>query len=271
MASLVPGVHYTTDEYRRDVELTDAGFERVEGALGAAACTRPARSDCWRGQLRAARAGAAAARRGLHRARRPHRDRGRVHRRVMPDRHWPDGLQAALEAKEGLRRRPDGQVLASMTLQRFLRGYGQLCGMTGTARTPPTSSRVLRPRCRGDPHAPSRARLDRPDLVFTHREAKEEAVAGEVQRTHATGRPVLVGTLTVEESERLGTMLRARGVPCHVLNAKEDEDEARIVASAGAPGAVTIATNMAGRGTDIRLGDDTPGSAERVAALAACM
>jgi len=110
-------------------------------------------------------------------------------------------------------------------------------------------------------------RLDRPDLVFTHREAKEHAVADEVVRAHATGRPVLVGTLTVEESERIGALLCARGVACEVLNAKEDEHEARIVAAAGAAGAVTIATNMAGRGTDIRLGDDAPGSAARVAAL----
>jgi preprotein translocase subunit SecA len=269
MASLVPGVHYTTDEYRRDVELTDAGLERVESALGG-------------GSLHATGGGGllAEVNCALHAQVLLQRDVDYIVRdgciaivdeftgRVMPDRHWPDGLQAALEAKEGLERRPDGQVLASMTLQRFVRGYDRLCGMTGTARDAAEELRVFYgldvvviPT-----HRPAR-RIDRADLVFTHREAKEDAVAGEVERTHATGRPVLVGTLTVEESERLGTMLRARGVPCHVLNAKEDEHEAQIVASAGAPGAVTIATNMAGRGTDIRLGDGTPGSAERVAAL----
>ena len=269
MASLMPGLHYTTDEYRRDVELTDAGLERVERALGGGSLYAPGRG-----------AVLAEVNCALHAQVLLQRDVDYIVRdgriaivdeftgRVMPDRHWPDGLQGALEAKEGLARRPDGQVLASVTLQRFLRGYGRLCGMTGTARDAAGELRtfygldvVVIPT-----HRPLR-RLDHPDVVFTHREAKEEAVADEVARTHATGRPVLVGTLTVEESERLGAMLRARGVPCQVLNAKEDEHEARIVAAAGAAGAVTIATNMAGRGTDIRLGDGTPGSAERVAAL----
>jgi len=269
MATLVPGVHYTTDEYRRDVELTDAGFERVEGALGAGSLHAPGR-DALLAEVNCA----------LHAQVLLQRDVDYIVHdgqiaivdeftgRVMPDRHWPDGLQAALEAKEGLPRRPDGQVLASMTLQRFLRGYGRLCGMTGTARDAAGELRasygldvVVIPT-----HRPVR-RVDRPDLVFTHREAKECAVADDVARAHAAGRPVLVGTLTVEESERLGAVLRARGVACEVLNAKEDENEARIVAAAGAAGAVTIATNMAGRGTDIRLGDGTPGSTERVAEL----
>jgi len=269
MASLVPGVHYTTDEYRRDVELTDAGLERVEGALGGGSLHVAGREGLL-AEVNCA----------LHAQILLQRDVDYIVRdgriaivdeftgRVMPDRHWPDGLQAALEAKEALPQQPDGQVLASMTLQRFLCGYGRLCGMTGTARSAADELRtffgldvVVVPT-----HRPVR-RLDHPDVVFAARDAKEQAVAGEVIRTHAAGRPVLVGTMTVEESERLGSMLAARGVVCEVLNAKEDEHEARIVAAAGAPGAVTIATNMAGRGTDIRLGDGTPGSAERVAAL----
>jgi len=269
IASLVEGVHYTTDEYRRDVELTDAGLARVEGAL---AC----------GSLHAGGRGALLAdvNCALHAQVLLQRDVDYIVRdgriaivdeftgRVMADRHWPDGLQAALEAKEGLDRRPDGQILASMTLQRFLRGYSQLCGMTGTAQEAASELRtfygldvVVVPT-----HRPLR-RIDRPDLVFTHRSAKEQALVEEVDRAHATGRPVLVGTLTVEESERIGAALRARGVPCEVLNAKEDEREAQIVGAAGAPGAVTIATNMAGRGTDIRLGNGTPGSAAHVEAL----
>jgi len=269
LASLVAGVHYTTDEYRRDVELTDAGFEKVEGALGSGSLHAPGR-EALLAEVNCALHAQVLLRRDVDYIVRD----GRIAivdeftGRVMPDRHWPDGLQAALEAKEGLQRRPDGQVLTSMTLQRFLRGYGQLCGMTGTARDAADELRafygldvVVIPT-----HRPVR-RLDRPDLVFTHREAKEHAVADDVVRAHAVGRPVLVGTLTVEESERLGALLRARGVACQVLNAKEDEHEARIVAAAGAAGAVTIATNMAGRGTDIRLGDDAPGSAARVAAL----
>jgi len=269
VASLVPGVHYGTDEYGRDVELTDAGLDHVERALGVGSL----HADGREGLLAEVNC-------ALHAQVLLQRDVDYIVRdgriaivdeftgRVMPDRHWPDGLQAALEAKEGLERRPDGQVLASMTLQRFLRGYDRLCGMTGTARDAADELRafyglgvVVIPT-----HRPNR-RVDRPDVVFTHREAKEHAVAGDVARAHATGRPVLVGTLTVEESERLAAVLRARGVACHVLNAKEDEHEARVVAAAGAPGAVTIATNMAGRGTDIRLGDGTAASAERVTAL----
>ena len=269
VASLAGGVHYSTDEYRRDVELTDAGLERVERALGCGSLHAAGREGLL-AEVNCA----------LHAQVLLQRDVDYIVRdgriaivdeftgRVMPDRHWPDGLQAALEAKEGLERRPDGQVLTSMTLQRFLRGYPRLCGMTGTARDAAEELRtfyelgvVVIPT-----HRPLR-RVDLPDAVFTHRDAKEQAVADEVARTHATGRPVLVGTLTVEESERLAAILRAHGVACAVLNAKEDEHEARLVAEAGTPGAVTIATNMAGRGTDIRLGRGTPESADQVTAL----
>ena len=269
VASLVPGVHYATDEYGRDVELTDAGLEHVERALGVGSLYADGREGLL-AEVNCALHAQVLLRRDVDYIVRD----GRIAivdeftGRVMPDRHWPDGLQTALEAKEGLQQRPDGQVLSSMTLQRFLRGYERLCGMTGTARDAADELRafyrlgvVVIP-----PHRPNR-RVDRPDVVFTHREAKERAVVDDVARAHAIGRPVLVGTLTVEESERLAAALRARGVACAVLNAKEDEHEARVVEAAGAPGAVTIATNMAGRGTDIRLGDGTAVGAERVAAL----
>ena len=155
--------------------------------------------------------------------------------RVVADRHWPDGLQAALEAKEGLERRPDGRILGSMTLQRFLRGYPRLCGMTGTATSCAAELRaVVRARRRRHSTARPMVRIDRDDLVFTDREAKERAIVDEIARAHATGRPVLVGTSTVTESERLAARLRAVGVRCEVLNAKNDAEEAAIVARAGA-------------------------------------
>jgi preprotein translocase subunit SecA len=141
----------------------------------------------------------------------------------VADRHWPDGLQAALEAKEGVARQPDGRILGSITLQHFVQCYPRLCGMTGTAQTAATELRelygfdvVVVPTHR------SMIRVDHPDIVYTHRDAKERAVVEEIQRAHASGRPVLVGTLTVEESERLAARLRNAGVACGILNAKRN-------------------------------------------------
>jgi preprotein translocase subunit SecA len=269
VATLAPGVHFDTDEYGRDVELTEAGIERVERALGCGSLHDVANLAVLT-ELNCALHARALLRRDVDYLVRD----GRIGiideltGRVVPDRHWPDGLQAALEAKEGLDRQADGRILGSMTLQHFLRGYPRLSGMTGTARTAAAELKefygldvVVIPTHR------SMIRIDHPDVLFTHHDAKERAVIDEIVRLHASGRPVLVGTLSVEESERLAERLGRAGVACQVLNARNDAAEALVVARAGSCGAVTISTNMAGRGTDIRLGGPDEAERDRVVRL----
>jgi len=268
-ASLESGVHFSIDEYGRNVELTEKGYEHVERALGCGSLVADENYGLLT-ELHCALHARVLLRRDVDYLVRD----GRIDivdeftGRVVEDRHWPDGLQAALEAKEGLARRGDGRILGSITLQHFLRGYPRRCGMTGTARDAAEELDEFYglPVVVVPTHRPM-IRLDAEDVVFTHREAKEAAVVEEVRRVHATGRPVLVGTLTIVESERLAARLRAQGVECQVLNARNDEMEARIVAGAGARGAVTISTNMAGRGTDIRLGGEDESERAAVAAL----
>ncbi len=188
--------------------------------------------------------------------------------RVITDRQWPYGLQAAIEVKEGLKTAEDAHILGSVTLQHLLGHYPHLSGMTATAATSADEfERFYKLDVVVVPPNRPYVRQDFPDRIFTHRRAKQMALGMEIKAVHRTGRPILVGTLTVAESEGLAAALEAAGISCNVLNAKHDADEARIVAEAGALGAVTIATNMAGRGTDIVLGGQDGRTAKEVKAL----
>ncbi|WP_297445735.1 preprotein translocase subunit SecA [Desulfurobacterium sp.] len=175
--------------------------------------------------------------------------------RIMPGRRWSDGLHQAVEAKEKVKIEAENQTLATITIQNYFRLYKKLAGMTGTAETEaaelkeiygldvvviPTNKPVIR--------------IDHPDVIYKTMKAKYDAVVKEIEKNYKRGRPVLVGTNSIEASEYLSMLLKKKGIPHNVLNAKYHEREAEIVAQAGRLGAVTIATNMAGRGTDILLG-----------------
>jgi len=175
--------------------------------------------------------------------------------RTMPGRRWSDGLHQAVEAKEGIKVQQEQKTIATITVQNYFRQYEKLAGMTGTAVTEAEEFHkiygldvVVIPT-----HRPM-VRADNPDVIYKTEKSKFEAVIDEIVEMNKEGRPVLVGTVSVEKSERLAKMLERRGLKHNVLNAKQHEREAAIVAEAGQPNAVTIATNMAGRGTDIVLG-----------------
>jgi preprotein translocase subunit SecA len=175
--------------------------------------------------------------------------------RQQPGRRWADGLHQAVEAKEGVKVQQETQTLATITYQNYFRLYTKLAGMTGTAVTEAEEfDKIYKLQVVVIPTHKPMIRDDRPDLIYKTEDAMFNAVADEIQETASMGRPVLVGTVSVEKSERLARLLEKRGVRHEVLNAKQHEREALIVANAGQPGAVTIATNMAGRGTDIVLG-----------------
>jgi preprotein translocase subunit SecA len=269
VAQLLLGTDFVIDENARNVALSDSGFRHVERLLGCQPLHLPAQQT-----LLSVIHVALHARALLHRDRDYIVRRGRVELvdeftgRVADNRRWPHGIQPAIEAKEGLEVQPEGKVLGSIPIQHFVRLWPKIAGMTATAEPSAVElhefyglKTVVFP-----PNRPC-IRVDEPDVVFTHRAPKLRALADEIVRTQVAGRPVLVGTASVAESEELAAMLRGRRVKCRVLNARHDAREALIVSRAGMPGAVTISTNMAGRGTDIALGGGDPEAHARVVAL----
>ena len=175
--------------------------------------------------------------------------------RLMPGRRWSDGLHQAVEAKEGVKIANENQTLASVTFQNYFRMYDKLGGMTGTADTEASEfAKIYNLDVNVIPTNRPMIRRDYPDVVYRTEKEKFDAIVEEIKEHHEKGQPVLVGTISIEKSERISTMLKHRGIRHHVLNAKFHEKEAEIISLAGQKSAVTIATNMAGRGTDIVLG-----------------
>ncbi len=178
--------------------------------------------------------------------------------RVLEGRRYSEGLHQAIEAKEGVRIKEENQTLATITIQNYFRMYDKLCGMTGTARTQRAEfNEVYKIDVIEIPTNRPMVRLDEQDLVYKTEDAKWRAVTEDIAERNEKGQPVLVGTVSIEKSEKLSGYLNRRGIPHHVLNAKQHEREAFIIAQAGRVGAVTVATNMAGRGVDIKLGGNS--------------
>ncbi len=247
---------YTVDEKARTVSITEEGVEKVEKMLGVDNLYDESNYEMTH---------------YLNQALKAHtlfmRDRDYVVKdgeviivdeftgRMMIGRRYSDGLHQAIEAKEGVKIEHESQTLASITFQNYFRMYEKLAGMTGTAKTEePEFQKIYGMDVVVIPTNQPLAREDMPDLVYKTEAGKFNAVVEDIVEQHKRGRPVLVGTISIEKSERLSAMLKKRGVPHQVLNAKYHEKEAEIVAQAGRLGSVTIATNMAGRGTDIVLG-----------------
>ncbi|MBB6118637.1 accessory Sec system translocase SecA2 [Nocardiopsis algeriensis] len=264
--TLKPRLHYEIDDEGRNVQLTDAGIDAVEKALGGVDLYSEEESSLLP-QVNLALHAHVLLQRDVHyvvrdgEVRLINESRGRI---ALLQR-WPDGLQAAVEAKEKVAVSETGEVLDSITVQSLVLRYPTRAGMTGTAMSVAEQLRefyelevAVIP-----PNKPN-IRKDHGTHLYATREEKEDALVAKAEEVHATGRPILIGTQDVAESERLAERLRKAGLECVVLNAKNDADEAAIIAEAGTYGAVTVSTQMAGRGTDIRLGGSDMSDRERV-------
>src|SRR5207342_2116316 len=184
--------------------------------------------------------------------------------RLMPGRRWSDGLHQAVEAKEKVKIERENQTLATVTFQNYFRKYGKLSGMTGTADTEAEEfAKIYKLDVMVAPTNRDLKRVEEPDTVYRTEREKYEAIVSDILEKQKEGRPALVGTVSIEKSERLSKLLKLRGIRHVVLNAKYHAQEAEIVAQAGRKGTVTIATNMAGRGTDILLGGNPEFMAKR--------
>ncbi|MFI6584268.1 accessory Sec system translocase SecA2 [Embleya sp. NPDC050493] len=266
---LVDGLHFEAEADGMTVHLTDAGVTEVERALGVDNLFALG-MDARLSQINVALYASVLLRRDVDylvrdgRIRLVDANRGRLAQRQR----WPDGLHAAVEAKEGLVVGPRGEVLDQLIVQDLIGGYPTVAGMTGTAVIVAEQLREFYRLETGDlpPNVPC-VRVDEPDRLYHDEASRDAALIDLIERTHATGRPILVGTRDVAKSEQIGATLRESGLHCAVLNARDDSREAAIIADAGAVGAITVSTQMAGRGTDIRLGGRDGADHERVAEL----
>ncbi|WP_433270556.1 accessory Sec system translocase SecA2 [Actinosynnema sp. CS-041913] len=263
-------LHFEVDDEERNVYLTGAGSELVERALGGIDLYSDEHVSTTLSKVNVA----------LHAQVLLHRDvdyivrDGKVHLindtrgRIAKLQRWPDGLQAAVEAKEAVQTTDSGEVLDSITVQALLSRYPTVCGMTGTAVAVAEQLRdFYQLEVLVIPSNVECVREDEAPRLYTTLEQKEAAIVAEIKEVHETGRPILVGTLDVAESERLSRKLGEAGLECVVLNAKNDAEEAAIIADAGSYRRITVSTQMAGRGTDIRLGGHDSTDRERIAEL----
>ncbi|MCX8032073.1 MAG: preprotein translocase subunit SecA [Thermoleophilia bacterium] len=254
---LKPGIDYEVDEKKRTVTITDEGLVKVEKELGIDNIYEDPSGQLVNHLIQALRAEAL-----FKRDRDYLVQNGEVKiideftGRILEGRRYSEGLHQAIEAREGVRIKEENQTLATITLQNYFRLYEKLAGMTGTAATEADEFRqIYNMEVVVIPTNVPMIREDRNDLIFKTERAKFKAAVEIIEDCYRRKQPILVGTISVEKSERLSEMLKRRGIPHEVLNAKHHAREAAIIAQAGQPGAVTIATNMAGRGVDIKLGE----------------